>query len=96
MNADCVMVNSGTLRSDRVHPAGDFTMRDLVTIAPFMDGLCLIEVTGQSGQVTGHRSQVSSPASPATNGSNVLQYSSYTLVHIPHRISTMDGHVMLH
>ncbi|XP_043234841.1 snake venom 5'-nucleotidase-like isoform X2 [Amphibalanus amphitrite] len=46
MNADCVILNSGTLRSDRVHPAGDFTMRDLVTIAPFMDGLCLLHVTG--------------------------------------------------
>ncbi|XP_037078081.1 snake venom 5'-nucleotidase-like isoform X2 [Pollicipes pollicipes] len=46
MNADCVILNSGTLRSDRVHPAGDFTMRDLVTIAPFMDGLVLLQVNG--------------------------------------------------
>ena len=26
-------------------------MRDLVTIAPFLDCLCLLEVTGQSGWV---------------------------------------------
>ncbi|GFG38259.1 hypothetical protein Cfor_01900 [Coptotermes formosanus] len=45
--ADVVLLNSGTLRSDQVHPAGNFTMRDLVTIIPMMDPLVVISVTGQ-------------------------------------------------
>lgn len=45
--ADLVLLNSGTLRSDQVHPAGDFTMRDLVNILPMRDPLVLIQVTGQ-------------------------------------------------
>ncbi|XP_023711596.1 mannosylglucosyl-3-phosphoglycerate phosphatase isoform X2 [Cryptotermes secundus] len=45
--ADLVLLNSGTLRSDQVHPAGNFLMRDLVTIIPMMDPLVVISVTGQ-------------------------------------------------
>jgi 5''-nucleotidase/2'',3''-cyclic phosphodiesterase and related esterases len=45
--ADLVVLNSGTLRSDQVHPAGNFTMRDLVTIIPMMDPLVVISVTGR-------------------------------------------------
>jgi 5'-nucleotidase len=44
--ADLVLLNSGTLRSDQVHPVGNFTMRDLVTIIPMMDPLIVISVTG--------------------------------------------------
>ena len=45
-NADVTILNSGTLRSDRVHLAGRFTMRDLMTILPMLDTLCVLEVTG--------------------------------------------------
>lgn len=45
--ADLVLLNSGTLRSDQVHPAGNFLMRDLVTIIPMMDPLVVISVTGR-------------------------------------------------
>ena len=31
-HSDCAILNSGTLRSDRIHPKGDFKLRDLVTI----------------------------------------------------------------
>lgn len=44
--ADLVIINSGTLRSDRIHPAGEFTLRDLKTIIPMMDLIVLIEVSG--------------------------------------------------
>lgn len=44
--ADLVILNSGTFRSDMVHPAGQFTMRDLVTVIPMMDPLVVISVTG--------------------------------------------------
>ncbi|XP_063218063.1 mannosylglucosyl-3-phosphoglycerate phosphatase isoform X2 [Bacillus rossius redtenbacheri] len=44
--ADLVILNSGTLRSDMVHPAGPFTLRDLVTVVPMMDPLVVISVTG--------------------------------------------------
>lgn len=45
--ADVVIINSGTFRSDQIHPAGPFTMKDLVSIIPMQDPLIVIEVTGQ-------------------------------------------------
>ncbi|XP_076062141.1 mannosylglucosyl-3-phosphoglycerate phosphatase isoform X2 [Oratosquilla oratoria] len=46
-NGDIALLNSGTLRSDRVHPVGDFLMRDLMTILPMLDPLCVLQVTGK-------------------------------------------------
>lgn len=45
--ADVVMINSGTFRSDQIHEAGPFTMKDLVSIIPMQDPLIVIEVTGR-------------------------------------------------
>ncbi|XP_014352103.1 trifunctional nucleotide phosphoesterase protein YfkN-like [Latimeria chalumnae] len=45
--ADVALLNSGTLRSDCLHPAGDFTMRDLLLILPFVDLVLVVKVTGQ-------------------------------------------------
>ncbi|XP_041377025.1 mannosylglucosyl-3-phosphoglycerate phosphatase-like [Gigantopelta aegis] len=44
--ADVAILNSGTFRSDRVHPRGRFTIRDLLTILPMVDPLIVIKVTG--------------------------------------------------
>ncbi|XP_061724374.1 snake venom 5'-nucleotidase isoform X2 [Cydia pomonella] len=44
--ADLVLLNSGTFRSDQVHPAGDFTLRDLGAVIPMRDPLVLLEATG--------------------------------------------------
>lgn len=41
--ADVVIINSGTFRSDQVHPAGTFKMRDLVNVIPMHDPLVVIE-----------------------------------------------------
>ncbi|XP_026333731.1 snake venom 5'-nucleotidase-like isoform X2 [Hyposmocoma kahamanoa] len=46
--ADLVILNSGTFRSDQIHPAGDFTLRDLSTIIPMRDPLVVVEVTGST------------------------------------------------
>ncbi|CAL4118659.1 unnamed protein product, partial [Meganyctiphanes norvegica] len=46
-NADLALVNSGCLRSDRIHAAGKFTVRDLMTILPMMNQLIVIQVTGE-------------------------------------------------
>ncbi|CAL4176178.1 unnamed protein product, partial [Meganyctiphanes norvegica] len=46
-NSDAAILNSGALRSDRVHPTGVFNMRDLMTILPMMDPMVVIEVTGE-------------------------------------------------
>lgn len=46
--ADVVIINSGTFRSDQVHEAGPFTMKDLVSIIPMQDPLIVIEVTGKT------------------------------------------------
>jgi len=43
---DCVIVNSGTLRADDVFPAGAFLMKDLVTLLPMLDELCVLGLTG--------------------------------------------------
>jgi 5'-nucleotidase len=45
--ADVVMINSGTFRSDQIHEAGPFTMKDLVSIIPMQDPLIVVEVTGK-------------------------------------------------
>lgn len=45
--ADVVILNSGTFRSDQVHSAGPFTMRDLVNVVPMHDPLVVIEVSGK-------------------------------------------------
>lgn len=45
--ADLVMINSGTFRSDQIHPPGPFTMKDLVSVIPMQDPLIVIEVTGE-------------------------------------------------
>ncbi|XP_050673103.1 snake venom 5'-nucleotidase isoform X1 [Leptidea sinapis] len=44
--ADLLLLNSGTFRSDQVHPAGDFTLRDLSTIIPMRDPLVVVEASG--------------------------------------------------
>ena len=37
LNTDVVILNSGSLRSDGLIPAGPFTMRDLVKLLPMQD-----------------------------------------------------------
>ncbi|XP_075233832.1 mannosylglucosyl-3-phosphoglycerate phosphatase isoform X2 [Lycorma delicatula] len=44
--AELVIINAGTFRSDRIHPAGPFTLGDLVNLIPMRDPLVLLEVTG--------------------------------------------------
>jgi 5'-nucleotidase len=46
LNADCALLNSGTLRSDELHKAGEFSLRDLLAILPMMDDLILLDVSG--------------------------------------------------
>ncbi|XP_063043095.1 5'-nucleotidase-like [Engraulis encrasicolus] len=46
-HAEVALLNSGTLRSDRLHPAGDLTMRDLLQILPMRDLVLVVEATGQ-------------------------------------------------
>lgn len=45
--ADLVVLNSGTFRSDQVHPAGDFTVRDLTNIVPMRDPLVILKLKGE-------------------------------------------------
>ncbi|KAG0415675.1 hypothetical protein HPB47_007158 [Ixodes persulcatus] len=45
-HSDLAILNAGTLRSDRIHPRGAFTMRDLVTILPMIDSLIVLSATG--------------------------------------------------
>ncbi|XP_024050518.1 uncharacterized protein LOC112103131 [Terrapene carolina triunguis] len=45
-HADVALLNSGTLRSNHIHPAGDFTMHDLLTILSIVDPLLVVRITG--------------------------------------------------
>ncbi len=36
----------GTFRSDATHPAGPFTLGDLMAVLPMMDPTCMLEATG--------------------------------------------------
>lgn len=46
--ADCVLINSGTLRSDVLHPAGELTVRDLTAMLPMLDETIVIEINGDA------------------------------------------------
>ena len=47
LNADFALLNSGTLRSDALPPAGPFFLKDLLAVLPMIDPLVLLEVTGK-------------------------------------------------
>ncbi len=44
--ADCALLNGGSLRSDAIHPAGNFTKRDLRNILPYNSELIVVKITG--------------------------------------------------
>jgi 5'-nucleotidase len=46
--ADCALINGGTLRSDLVHPAGVFTMADLLKISPYPSEVPTVRVSGRA------------------------------------------------
>lgn len=46
-HADLAILNSGTLRSDRIHPKGNFTMRDLFNILGYIDPIAVLQATGE-------------------------------------------------
>eukprot|EP00656_Telonema_subtile_P042859 TRINITY_DN4881_c0_g1_i6.p1 TRINITY_DN4881_c0_g1~~TRINITY_DN4881_c0_g1_i6.p1 ORF type:complete len:547 (-),score=137.40 TRINITY_DN4881_c0_g1_i6:196-1836(-) len=46
-NAEVAILNSGTLRADKIIPAGVLLMRDVLELLPMVDELCVLEVTGQ-------------------------------------------------
>jgi len=46
-NCDVVILNSGTLRSDTIHPAGPFKMCDLMSLIPMCDEVCVIGLSGE-------------------------------------------------
>jgi 5'-nucleotidase len=48
VNADCAILNSGTLRSDTLHDIGEFKAKDLKRILPFLDKIAVLSLTGQA------------------------------------------------
>ncbi|KAG1664928.1 hypothetical protein FOA52_004450 [Chlamydomonas sp. UWO 241] len=44
--ADVVLVQGGSFRSDTVHPAGGFTLHDLLSVLPVADPMVVIAITG--------------------------------------------------
>ncbi|XP_067937210.1 mannosylglucosyl-3-phosphoglycerate phosphatase-like [Watersipora subatra] len=46
MDTDVAIINSGTFRSNCIHPRGEFTARDLFRMLPLFDQLCVLELTG--------------------------------------------------
>lgn len=47
VEADCCLLNAGSLRSDRIHPVGPFTLKDLRDILSFESELVVTSVTGE-------------------------------------------------
>lgn len=43
-----MILNSGTLRSDCIHPSGTFTIGDLKKIIPFPDPIVLVKCSGKN------------------------------------------------
>lgn len=46
MPIDGALLNSGTIRSDRKHPSGQLTVKDLITMLPFTDELVVLVLDG--------------------------------------------------
>ena len=46
-DADIALLNSGTLRSDRIHRRGNFKLKDLLAILPLVDPVIVLQITGQ-------------------------------------------------
>ncbi|XP_028410070.1 uncharacterized protein LOC114532703 [Dendronephthya gigantea] len=44
--ADVSLINSGTLRSDTIHPPGEFKMKDLASILPMPDVVVVLSISG--------------------------------------------------
>ena len=44
--ADVALINGGSIRADDVLPAGDLTVRDVLSILPFGNNLAVLDVTG--------------------------------------------------
>jgi 2',3'-cyclic-nucleotide 2'-phosphodiesterase (5'-nucleotidase family) len=44
--ADCAVINGGTLRSDAIHPAGPFSLADLLRILPYPSEVPSVRVSG--------------------------------------------------
>ncbi len=45
-DADLALLNSGTLRSDTIHPKGQFRMKDLMSILPMCDPVVVLKCSG--------------------------------------------------
>lgn len=45
-HADLTILNSGTIRCDRIYPKGPFKMRDLITVLPLMDPMVVLKCSG--------------------------------------------------
>ena len=48
VGADVAIINSGSIRGDRTFAAGQLSRRELLTMQPFGNKLCKIEVTGRT------------------------------------------------
>ena len=46
-DSDLALINSGTLRSDKIHPPGPFKFRDLNQILPMLNPLIVVEISGE-------------------------------------------------
>jgi 2',3'-cyclic-nucleotide 2'-phosphodiesterase (5'-nucleotidase family) len=46
--ADAALINGGVIRSDKIYPAGKFTLGDLIAWSPFGNTLIVIETNGAS------------------------------------------------
>ena len=47
MDADAALLNAGALRSDALHPAGPFKLKDLRTIFPSMALITVLRISGK-------------------------------------------------
>jgi len=46
LQADCALLNAGTIKSNTKHAKGEFKLKDLLSILPTIDSLVLIDVKG--------------------------------------------------
>ena len=81
IDVDGALLNSGTIRSDRIHASGQLTVKDLVTMLPFTDELVVLAMTGDALM---QALEISVSAWPAKEG-RFLQVSGISFAFDPDR-----------
>ena len=77
-DADIAILNSGTLRSDTVHPKGPFKVKDLMSILPMCDPMVVLKCKG----ITLKKTFEQTSTRPGTPALTQFLYKLFFIIHV--------------